>query len=81
MYRANRKYLPHIKQRVTVDGKAALVRGLDILNRRVKVSFDETDVIEFHHVDNIEYQGKQTSEDPPLEFTMPKVELEGELPA
>jgi|GEM_PF-3206351 len=81
MYRANRKYLPHIKQRVKVDGKAALVRGLDILNRRVKVSFDDTDVIEFVPVARVEYQGKQESEEAPLEFTMPSVELEGELPA
>lgn len=81
MYRANRKYLPHIKQNVTVEGKTAQVRGLDILNRRVKVSFVDTDVIEFYPVDKVEYQGKQTAEDPPLEFTMPKIELEGELPA
>lgn len=81
MYRANRKYLPHIKQRVTVDGKAAQVRGLDILNRRVKVSFDDTDVIEFIPVAQVEYQGKQMGEEAPLEFAMPTIELEGELPA
>jgi len=81
MYRANRKYLPHIKQTVTVEGKKALVRGLDILNRRVKVSFMDTDVIEFYPVSKVEYQGKQVAEEVPLEFSMPKVELEGELPA
>jgi cell fate regulator YaaT (PSP1 superfamily) len=81
MYRANRKYLPHIKQRVTVDGKAAQVRGLDILNRRVKVSFDDTDVIEFYPVAQVEYQGKQVAEEKPLEFTMPDLQIEGELPA
>lgn len=80
MYRANRKYLPHIKQRVIVDGKAAQVRGLDILNRRVKVSFDDTDVIEFYPVAQVEYQGKQVGEEPPLEFAMPELEMEGQLP-
>lgn len=80
MYRANRKYLPHIKQRVKVDGKAAQVRGLDILNRRVKVSFDDTDVIEFYPVAEVEYQGKQESEEAPLAFEMPEIQLEGELP-
>lgn len=80
MYRANRKYLPHIKQRVKVNGKAAQVRGLDILNRRVKVSFDDTDVIEFFPVAQVEYQGKQESEEKPLAFEMPTLELEGELP-
>lgn len=81
MYRANRKYLPHIKQSVMIEGKKAWVTGLDILNRRVKVSFVDTDVIDFYPVEKVEYQGKQTSEEPPLEFTMPTVELEGELPA
>jgi len=80
MYRANRKYLPHIKQRVTVEGKAAQVRGLDILNQRVKVSFDDTDVIEFYPVAAVEYQGKQTAEDKRLEFKMPDLAIEGELP-
>jgi len=80
MYRANRKYLPHIKQSVTVDGKKAQVRALDILNRRVKVSFMDTDVIEFYAVADIEYQGKQEGVEPPLEFTIPEVEIEGALP-
>jgi len=80
MYRANRKYLPHIKQSVMVDGKKAQVRGLDILNRRVKVSFMDTDVIEFYPVAEVEYQGKQESVEEPLDFTMPEIELDGALP-
>lgn len=80
MYRANRKYLPHIKQCVMVEGKKAQVRGLDILNRRVKVSFIDTDVIEFYPVAAVEYQGKQESVDEPLEFVMPEIDLEGTLP-
>ncbi len=80
MYRANRKYLPHIKQSVTVDGKKAQVRGLDILNRRVKVSFVDTDVIEFYPVAEVEYQNKQVSEEPPLIIEMPDIEIEGALP-
>ncbi len=80
MYRANRKYLPHIKQSVIVDGKKAQVRGLDILNRRVKVSFMDTDVIEFYPVAEVEYQGKQESVEPPLVIKMPEIDLEGALP-
>lgn len=80
MYRANRKYLPHIKQSVIVDGKKAQVRGLDILNRRVKVSFMDTDVIKFYPVAEVEYQGKQEGVEPPLVVEMPEIDLEGALP-
>lgn len=42
LYRDLRRNLPHIKQAVMADGKAARVSGLDILNQRVKVIYDET---------------------------------------
>ena len=44
LYRELRRNLPHIKQAVTVEGKSARVMGLDILNQKVKVLFDDTDV-------------------------------------
>lgn len=42
LYRELRRNLPHIKQAVIADGKSARVSGLDILNQRVKVIYDET---------------------------------------
>ncbi len=46
LYRELRRNLPHIKQAVTVEGKSGRVMGLDILNQKVKVLFDETDVFD-----------------------------------
>lgn len=42
LYRDLRRNLPHIKQAVIADGKDARVTGLDILNQRVKVIYDQT---------------------------------------
>lgn len=42
LYRDLRRNLPHIKQAVLADGKSARVTGLDILNQKVKVIYDET---------------------------------------
>ncbi len=42
LYRDLRRNLPHIKQAVIADGKDARVTGLDILNQRVKIIYDET---------------------------------------
>ena len=54
LYRELRRNLPHIKQAVTVEGKSARVMGLDILNQRVKVLFDETDVFDVFDIDQVQ---------------------------
>ena len=60
-YRQNRRYLPHIQQVVTLKetGKKGKVTGLDILNHRCKVFFDELGIIEFCHVDDLEFNNKR----------------------
>ena len=51
LYRELRRNLPHIKQAVTVEGKSGRVMGLDILNQKVKVLLDDTDMYEVFDVD------------------------------
>lgn len=63
LYRELRRNLPHIKQAVTVDGKSARVMGLDILNQKVKVLFDETDVFDVFDIDQV--QKKFSPQTPP----------------
>jgi cell fate regulator YaaT (PSP1 superfamily) len=62
LYRELRRNLPHIKQAVTVEGKSARVMGLDILNQKVKVVFDETDVYDVFDIDQV--QKKFTPQEP-----------------
>jgi cell fate regulator YaaT (PSP1 superfamily) len=57
-YREMRRFLPHIKQKVRVNGRDGLVTGLDILNQRVKVKFEDGGYAEPFHVDEIEIPGK-----------------------
>lgn len=54
LYRELRRNLPHIKQAVTVEGKSARVMGLDILNQKVKVLFDETDIFDVFDIDQVQ---------------------------
>lgn len=54
LYRELRRNLPHIKQAVVVDGKSARVMGLDILNQRVKVLFDNTDIFDVFDIDQVQ---------------------------
>ena len=63
LYRELRRNLPHIKQAVTVEGKSARVMGLDILNQKVKVLFDETDVFDVFDIDQV--QKKFSPQTPP----------------
>lgn len=74
-YRENRKYLPHLKQRVKVDGREGRVKGLDILNKRVKVSFSDFS-LEIFDVKDIEYENKITEPKEEKEFHFPQIELE-----
>ncbi len=77
LYKEYRKYLPHLKQEVTIDGKKARVIGLDILNQRVKVNFFDNDVTDIYPVAEVEYPNKQTLKIEPLEISTPEVSLEG----
>jgi len=54
LYRELRRNLPHIKQAVTVEGKTGRVMGLDILNQKVKVLFEDTDVYDVFDVDLVQ---------------------------
>ncbi len=57
-YREMRRYLPHIKQKVKVNGREGVVSGLDILNQRVKIKFNDGVFSEPFHVDEVEFEGK-----------------------
>ncbi len=53
LYRELRRNLPHIKQAVIADGKSARVTGLDILNQKVKVIYDETGGFDILDIANV----------------------------
>lgn len=61
-YREMRRYLPHIKQKVFVEGRAGQVVGLDILNQRVKVAFEDGGFAEPFHISEVEIPGKKKKE-------------------
>lgn len=56
-YQQQRKYLPHIKQTVRVNDRRGRVVGLDILNKKVRILFDE-DIVDIFDVSEIEYENK-----------------------
>jgi cell fate regulator YaaT (PSP1 superfamily) len=57
-YREMRKHLPHMKQKVIAEGRAGRVVGLDILNKKVKVLFEEGGIAEVFSVDEIKIEGR-----------------------
>ncbi len=81
-YRKNRKYLPHIQQAVKhkESGKTGKVIGLDILNHRCKVFFDELGIIEFSHIDDLDFNNKR---EVPEELKAPvaEIDIEGRIEA
>ncbi len=51
LYRELRRNLPHLKQAVVADEKSGRVTGLDILNQKVKITFDDTEESEVFDID------------------------------
>ena len=74
-YQEQRRYLPHIKQSVKVNDRTGRVVGLDILNQKVRILFDE-EIVDIFDVAEVEYANKNTPppaevvEDKPLEVDM-----------
>ena len=55
-YREKRKSLPHIRQTVTTqNNQKGRVIGLDILNQKVKVALDDTNMIEVFEVKTLKF--------------------------
>lgn len=79
LYREYRKYLPHMRQEVRFGEQKARVIGLDILNGRVKIQFNDTDGIDFVSVNDVDYPNKQKFPDHPLEVKIPELALDGDL--
>ena len=76
-YRKNRRYLPHIRQEVTIGEQKGRVIGLDILNLKVKI-FLENDTIETFPVEKVTYENKrQAPEEPELNFDEHQLDIEG----
>lgn len=77
MYRKKRKYLPHIKQSVTVKGRRGRVKGLDILGGKVKIYFDEG-IIDTFDIKDVQYENKsiEPPEKPKAESKL-NIDLEG----
>ena len=64
-YKSQRRYLPHIKQIVTLpDKKRARVIGLDILNKKEKVIGEDAHQIEIFSVSDLVYENKKESSHP-----------------
>ncbi|PID70247.1 hypothetical protein CSB37_02580 [bacterium DOLZORAL124_38_8] len=58
LYRELRKYMPHMKQRIKIGDRVGKVKGLDILQNRVKIEFDGG-IIDYFDVADIEYENKK----------------------
>lgn len=58
LYRELRKYMPHMKQRIKIGDRVGKVKGLDILQNRVKIEF-EGGIIDYFDVADIDYENKK----------------------
>jgi cell fate regulator YaaT (PSP1 superfamily) len=72
-YKENRKYLPHIRQEVKVDGKKGRVVGVDILNKNVRVSLFDDHRVENFPVERVEYENKKIA--PVIKKAARKIEI------
>jgi len=73
MYKEYRKYLPHIRQEVTVEGRKGRVTGVDILNGTVKVFFMETEGLEIFPVEKVEWPNKKDFPREPIKVEFPEL--------
>ena len=73
LYKEYRKYLPHIRQEVTIDGRKGRVTGVDILNGTVKIYFIETDGIEVLPVEKVEWPNKREFPRQEVKITIPEL--------
>ena len=63
-YREMRKHLPHIKQKVIVGKTSGRVIGLDILNKKVKVLFEEGGIAEIFPIEEIKLEHQKQPNNP-----------------
>ncbi len=76
LYKEKRKYLPHIKQRVTVGNKKGKVLGLNILNQLVKVAFEDG-AVDLLPLADVNFDNKKKApEDNPIEIPKLEIDLE-----
>ena len=73
LYKEYRKYLPHIRQEVTVSGRKGRVTGVDILNGTVKVFFIETEGLEVLQVEEVEWPNKREFPREEVKITIPEL--------
>lgn len=73
MYKEYRKYLPHIRQEVTVDNRKGRVTGVDILNGTVKIFFLETEGLEVLPVEKVEWPNKREFPREAIKMEMPEL--------
>ena len=76
LYKEYRKYLPHIRQEVTVNGRKGRATGVDILNGTVKVFFVETDGLEVLPVEEVEWPNKREFPRQEVKITIPEITAE-----
>jgi cell fate regulator YaaT (PSP1 superfamily) len=56
-YRSQRKYFPHMKQRVKVQDRTGKVIGIDVVNKTVRIFFDD-DMASTLNIAEVEYENK-----------------------
>lgn len=74
-YRSQRKYFPHMKQRVKVKDRTGKIIGIDIMNRTVRIFFDD-DNANTVDIADVEYENKVSipKEDPVI-FSVPEMDI------
>lgn len=74
-YRSQRKYFPHMKQRVQVKDRTGKVIGIDIMNRTVRVFFDD-DIISTLDIAEVQYENKVSlPKDDLVEIPVPELDI------
>ena len=74
LYKEKRRFLPHMKQKVSVGQKKGRVMGLDILNQRVKISFED-DSFDIHPIAEVNFENKKNAPAEP-EVEIPELSLD-----
>ncbi|MCF7846768.1 MAG: hypothetical protein K9M51_01755 [Candidatus Gracilibacteria bacterium] len=65
LYREMRRDLPHIRQRVYVGGREGRVTGLDILNRKIKILIEDTEIAEIFDAAEVSREPARSEKKPP----------------
>jgi cell fate regulator YaaT (PSP1 superfamily) len=74
-YRSQRKYFPHMKQRVKVQDRTGKVIGIDVVNKTVRIFFDD-DMASTLNIAEVEYENKvPLPAEKPISIPVPEMDI------